>query len=203
VKFLSISLNFSSNLSTKKIVVTLIFKLIKSPITFSLSTKHSLYSFEYFLSCSDFAYLTRDGYLAPIIVDIQYDDIDLVAENYELCSFINDNNIKPILNNLVYAFNKSGYNITSLKGFATNIVLRESGSFISNEEGVYDLSFVKTIEIETKYGIKISINNAIEDLPNKLGLGLSVYELQHDSHNTTGEILVFEKNNEPSAIYRQ
>jgi len=155
------------------------------------------------LKFCDFAYLTRDGYLAPIIVDIQYDDIDLVAENYELCSFINDNNIKPILNNLVYAFNKSGYNITSLKGFATNIVLRESGSFISNEEGVYDLSFVKTIEIETKYGIKISINNAIEDLPNKLGLGLSVYELQHDSHNTTGEILVFEKNNEPSAIYRQ
>ncbi len=154
------------------------------------------------LKFCDFAYLNRDGYVAPIIVEINYDDVDLDVNNYKICSFINETSITPILNSLVTSFQRSGYSITSLKGFATGIYLRETGSFVSGDDG-YDLSFVKTIEIVTKYGIKLSINNAVDNLSTKLALALSVYEIEHDNHNTTGEILVFEKADEIIARYRQ
>ena len=100
------------------------------------------------------------------------------------------------------SFLQSGYSITSLKGFATDIVLREKGSFVADNNGEYNLSFVKTVELQTKYGIKLSINNAYVDLAQKVALGLKAYEAEHDKHNTTGEIMVYSNETKLVAIYR-
>ena len=151
----------------------------------------------------DNAYLSRDGYLSPIVVDIDYDDIEINPASYDLCDHIDIENVTDILLNVVTAFEVSGYNITSLKGFATGINLRETGSFKSTNNEDYDLVFVKTVEISTKYGIKLSIGDAYSNLSKKVALAIKAYEMEHDKHNTTGEVLVFEQENRIIARYRQ
>ena len=150
----------------------------------------------------DLAYLQRAGYLAPIVVKVNYTDVALDIKDYNICDFINVEHMSGVLLAVVNAFEVSGYNITSLKGFATEIILRENGSFIVDENGQYDLNFVKTVEITTKYGIKISINDAYSSLDTKVALGLKAYEMEHDKHNTSGEILVFEQEKRFVARYR-
>ena len=150
----------------------------------------------------DLAYLQRAGYLAPIVVKVNYTDVALDIKDYNICDFINVEHMSDVLLAVVNAFEVSGYNITSLKGFATEIILRENGSFIVDENGQYDLNFVKTVEITTKYGIKISINDAYSSLDTKVALGLKAYEMEHDKHNTSGEILVFEQEKRFVARYR-
>ena len=151
----------------------------------------------------DYAYLTRDGYLSPIVVDIDYSDVQLVAEDYSVCDFIEMEHITDILLGVANAFEASGYNITSLKGFATGITLRENGSFKQVEDGDYDLVFVKTVEIDTKYGIKLSVNDAYSNLTTKVALGIKAYEMEHDKHNTSGEVLVFEQEDRLVARFRK
>lgn len=92
--------------------------------------------------------------------------------------------------------------MVSLKGFATEINLRESGNFVVNSSGA-ELEFVKTVELTTKYGINITISNATTLLDTKVALGLQVYDIEHDKHNTTGEIYVFENSGKIVASYRQ
>ncbi len=150
----------------------------------------------------DNAYLSRDGYLRPIVVDIGYDNVDIGSMGYQLCDFIEINNVTDILSGLVDSFLRAGYSITSLKGFATEIVLREKGSFVADNKGEYNLEFVKTVELQTKYGIKININNAYTDLAQKVALGIKAYEAEHDKHNTSGEIMVYSNDTKLIAIYR-
>lgn len=152
--------------------------------------------------CDD-AYLLRSGYLAPIVVDVRYDDFDISDGKYELCDTIDEPHVTEILGSLSDAFEIAGYSTTTLKGFATKIVLQERGSFVSGESETYDLVFTKTIEITTKYGIKISINDAYNNLDQKLALGVVAYEREHDKHNTTGEVLVYVTGNRILARYRQ
>ncbi len=148
------------------------------------------------------AYLHRVGYIAPIKVNISYADVDLAADGYDTADFINNIYITPVLQNLANAFAKAGYNMVSLKGFATEINLRESGNFVVNSSGA-ELEFVKTVELTTKYGINITISNATTLLDTKVALGLQVYDIEHDKHNTTGEIYVFENSGKIVASYRQ
>ena len=151
----------------------------------------------------DNAYLSRDGYLSPIVVDISYNDVEINPASYGVCDHIDIDNVTDILLSVVNAFEVSGYNITSLKGFATGLNLRESGSFKSTNDGDYDLVFVKTVEMSTKYGIKLSISDAYSNLSQKVALAIKAYEMEHDKHNTTGEVLVFEQENRIIARYRQ
>ena len=148
----------------------------------------------------DNAYLSRAGYISPIVVNIGYDDVDIDSKGYSLCDFIMEEHVTDILLSLSNAFMRTGYDVTTLKGFATSINLRESGSFVGSD-GSYDLVFTKTVEISTKYGIKLSINDAYNNLDQKLSLALVAYEKEHDKHNTTGEILVYVANNKILARY--
>ena len=147
------------------------------------------------------AQLNKAGYISPIKVEIGYADVDLASDGYNTADFINNPQITPVLTSLANAFQSAGYNMVSLKGFATGIKLSESGSFAVSSTGS-ELEFVKTVEIATKYGISMTINNASSYLDNKLALGLRVYNDQHDKHNTTGEIYVFENSGKIIASYR-
>jgi len=152
--------------------------------------------------CTD-EYLNQDQ-LRPIVVEIGYADVDFADYNYQLCDFVEISHVSEILKSISTAFEKSGYNITSLKGFANKITLNESANFKkSNTSTEYDLEFVKTVEIDTKYGIKLSINNAYQYFDKKIALALGAYEMEHDKHNTDGEILVFEKEDKIVGVYRK
>ena len=149
------------------------------------------------------AYLTHEE-LRPIVVEIEYDDVNFKDYNYQVCDFVNIDHVSNILKSVATAFEKAGYSITSLKGFATKITLNESGYFKENNNSTgYDLQFVKTVEIDTKYGIKLSINDAYNYIDTKISLALSAYEVEHDKHNTTGEILVYEKSDTIVGVYRK
>ncbi len=155
------------------------------------------------LKFCDKQYLTQTGYIAPIVVEIEYDNVDLASKGYKICDFIQETGVTDILLSTVNSFVSAGYSITSFKGFASNIKLCESGKFRSSSDSGYDLEFVKTVEISTKYGIKVSINDAYSNIYNKVAMGIATYEKIHDSHHTTGEILVYETSDRLMARYRQ
>ncbi len=196
LQVISVETTFPSNIVVHASEREEVYAIRMSDNTYAITDK----SLKILRFCDD-AYLARDGYLTPVIVDIDYDNVSVADMGYEVCDFIEISGVTEILSGVVNSFLRAGYSVTTLKGFATNITLREEGTFVGGEDGEVNLTFVKTVEIVSKYGIKISINNAYADLAKKVALGLKAYEAEHDKHNTTGEIMVFAKNDELIAIY--
>lgn len=121
------------------------------------------------------SYFSSLDTISPIKVD--FENISINTNGIEKGEFFNIYNISKMLKDFAYSLQESGYSSLLSKGLISQLLITFGHT-------------KNTIEINTRYGIKLLIDDAENLLTDKLLLGVAVYEYYHDLDFNYGTVRI-------------